>query len=496
MSTQIKGQVASLLERACAVFAGTPAADTLNGVGARLHEPLRVAIAGKVKAGKSTLLNALVGEELAPTDAGECTRIVTWYRDGLTYKVMLHPAEGPPIPVPFRREDGALTVRLDGHRAADVDRLVVEWPAPSLRTLILIDTPGIGSLSTDISERAQAFLAPADRPGEADAVCYLMRHLHGTDARFLESFHDDRAVRATPMNAIGVLSRADEIGVGRLDALQTADLIARRYRTDPQVRRLCQTVVPVAGLLAQAGATLRQDEYTALASLAAADRSLMAELLWSADRFGADEPDPGVDGGRRRALLDRIGLFGVRLSLALIRGGSAPSAARLAAALVDHSGVTALKEALATQFAARADLLKARSALIALGSVIRANAGPGTPELATELERITASTHEFTEARTLNALRAGNVPIGDDDAAAEAERLLGGHGDAASARLGLPAESDAATIHAAATEALARWRRRAEHPMVTRAAADAAYVVVRSCEGLLAPPGQPAADGT
>ena len=36
---------------------------------------------GKVKAGKSTLLNALVGEQIAPTDAGECTRIVTWYRD-------------------------------------------------------------------------------------------------------------------------------------------------------------------------------------------------------------------------------------------------------------------------------------------------------------------------------------------------------------------------------------------------------------------------------
>ncbi len=36
----------------------------------RLGEPLRVAIAGKVKAGKSTLLNALVGDELAPTDAG------------------------------------------------------------------------------------------------------------------------------------------------------------------------------------------------------------------------------------------------------------------------------------------------------------------------------------------------------------------------------------------------------------------------------------------
>ena len=60
---------------------------------ARFDEPLRVAIAGKVKAGKSTLLNALVGEEIAPTDAGECTRVVTWYLDAPAPKVTLFPRE-------------------------------------------------------------------------------------------------------------------------------------------------------------------------------------------------------------------------------------------------------------------------------------------------------------------------------------------------------------------------------------------------------------------
>ena len=54
------------------------ASDEITKICDRADEPLRVAIAGKVKAGKSTLLNALVGDELAPTDAGECTKPVSY----------------------------------------------------------------------------------------------------------------------------------------------------------------------------------------------------------------------------------------------------------------------------------------------------------------------------------------------------------------------------------------------------------------------------------
>src|SRR4051812_50058213 len=68
----------------------------------RLSQPLRLAIAGRVKAGKSTLLNALVGEELAPTDAGECTRLVTWYIGGVSKQTPARRpgarAEGRPAP--------------------------------------------------------------------------------------------------------------------------------------------------------------------------------------------------------------------------------------------------------------------------------------------------------------------------------------------------------------------------------------------------------------
>ena len=107
-----------------------------------------------------------------------------------------------------------------------------------------------------------------------------MRHVHAQDAAFLEAFRDQGVARATAVNTVAVLSRADEIGGGRVDAMFSARGIAARYRADPTVRGLCQNVVAVAGLLAQTGRTLRQAEHTALAALARTARDdLETELL-------------------------------------------------------------------------------------------------------------------------------------------------------------------------------------------------------------------------
>ena len=473
--------VRGVLRRAVEVYRDQPqTAQWLRQQLDRLDEPLRVAIAGKVKAGKSTLLNALVGEQIAPTDAGECTRVVTWYCDGHSPKVVMHPKEGLPTSLPVNRQDGALTIDLQGTPAEELSHLVVHWPSQSLRTATLIDTPGIASMSTETSRRTLAFLTPEDNtPAEADAVIYLMRHLHATDAAFLEAFRDQRVGRATSVNTVAVLSRADEIGGGRVDAMFSAKAIAQRYRKDPTLRGLCQGVVPVAGLLAQTGRTLRQVEFDALAALSRAPREEVDGLLLSADRFLR------ADSEMRRGLLDRFGLFGLRLSVTLIRQGTADTPGALAEELVRRSGLDELRSLLDTQFTERRDLLKARSALMALDSVLHGDTRADVGPLLGEVERILAGAHEFAELRLLSALRSGviTLPKAERD---DAERLLGGSGGAPEVRLGQPPGSGHNELRQAALEALARWHRRAENPLSGRAAADACRVVVRSCEGMVA----------
>ena len=478
--------VRGLLTHATQVYGPVPAArQRLQAVLDRLDEPLRVAIAGKVKAGKSTLLNALVGEELAPTDAGECTRIVTWYRDGITYRATMEPHEGEPRQVPFTRDGGAITVDLGGVDADDVRRLVIEWPSSSLRQMTLIDTPGIASLSTDVSARTTAFLTPGeDQVTPADAVLYLMRHLHASDINFLEAFHDEEFSQATPVNAVAVLSRADEVGVGRIDSMASAQRIAARYRHDPKVRRLAQTVVPVAGLLAQSGATLREAEFKALDAIAGAPRDDAEALFLSADRFVQATTPIALTSMEREHLLDRFGLFGVRLAVALIRQGAAPTATALSTELVRRSGLVELRDVLLSQFAQRRDVLKARSALLALESALHEFPVQGGEGLASELERITSAAHEFAEIRLLNALRASGLKVRPAEAE-EMERLLGADGGALHTRLGLEPDAEGTEVRRALQNVIGRWQRRAESPMSSREVADAARVVIRTCEGLL-----------
>ncbi|WP_207454534.1 dynamin family protein [Herbiconiux sp. SYSU D00978] len=484
MTTDLRALTADLVAAALGAYIDDPEASAaLRGYARRLDEPLRVALAGMVKAGKSTLLNAVIGDEIAPTDAGECTRVVTWYRYHHTPRITLHPVAGTPRSLPVRRVDGRLVLDLGPTPAEDVQRLVVEWPAAPLKDLILIDTPGIGSLSDDVSERSNRFLLPEDAPSEADAIVYLLRHLHATDLTFLQAFRDAGAGRSATVNSLAVLSRADEIGAGRLNALLSARDIADRYRNNGDLRALALGVVPIAGLLAQTARTLRQSEYAALAELARLGRDERERLLVSADRF-VRSPAVPVEPATRAALLDRFGMFGIRMATVLIRGG-ATDATELAHQLVRQSGLDDLLRTITTQFGARAEHLKVRTALLGVETLLRERPRPGTEVLAARLERLQAEAHEFRELQLLALSRTAGLGL-SRVMTAEIERLVGGDGMDPAVRLGLAEDATAEDVRTAALAAVRKWRGIAESPLTERSLAEVCHTVVRSCEGLAA----------
>lgn len=490
------GQVRALVREAVGSAAGptgAPAAGptgapapgaTLHDVLARLEGPLRVAIAGRVKAGKSTLLNALVGERLAPTDAGECTKLVAWFHESLGYEVHAIRRDGAAEALVFRRGERGLGFDLGRLPLADVQRIDVGWPASVLGEVTLIDTPGLASIHDEHSLRTRELLAfGEDRPGDADAVIYLMRHLHARDVEFLDAFMDRTVAGASPANAIAVLSRADEIGSGRLDAMESAARVATRYRTDDRVRSLCATVIPVAGLLGETGLTLREAEAQAIRSVAATDEGALESMLLSADDFCAPERS-GVSVEVRRDLLDRLGMFGIRLLVAEVRAGRGSTAVELSRTLVAASGLDGLWAVIRDRFGPRARVLKARTALAALRELARRTPGEAwARHVATGVERIEASALDFAELRLEHLVLSGTVRLGDEERA-EVERVT--RSTDTVTRLGLSRDASPGTWQATALEGIERWRSRGADPFADRALAEAADTMARAYEAAYA----------
>ncbi|MGB8961857.1 MAG: dynamin family protein [Pseudonocardiaceae bacterium] len=446
----------------------------------RLDEPLRVALAGTLKSGKSTLLNALVGEEIAPTDATECTRVVTWFCGSAGPHIELTHDGGRRISLPVLRADGRLRLDLGAVTADRVERLEVGWPSSLLDQYTLVDTPGTASNSHDVSARTLAFLTPDERSCEADAIVYLMRSLHSTDVALLRRLHEHAGTGRGPLGIIGVLSRADETDGGHTTSLDAARAASALLRTAPELNGLHRDFLAVSGLLALRGQTLRQQEFSILEQLAALPDDVREAILVSPGRFvTTDLPAPAAG---REQLLTAFGMVGIRIAISLIRGG-ARDAPALAAELIRHSGLDDLHRTLRGRFGSRNRQLKAHSALRTLRGILLRHRSPKTARVFRAVDRLLADMHPFTELRVLAGLVALPVPERTRNAL---DQVLGGRGTSATTRLGLPPDTTATHTRATAFRAIQYWRDQLSEPLLDQSTMHSYRAAIRSCEAIMA----------
>jgi hypothetical protein len=525
----LRNAVRDLLSEASRVYRDSRRATTwLRDHLYRFDEPLRIAVTGRANTGKSTLVNLLIGEDVAPLSITGEGEPLTWYQDGSVPRVTVYPGQGSAHEVPVARLGSGLRLDLAGWEPQEVNEVVVELPVRALRHAQLIDSPAVVPAEADGSVARRVLR-------DADAVLYLARQMGPADLAFLRSAQKGTGVLALPINVMVVLSRADEVAGGRIDALGSARQIARRQRRDPHLQSLCQNVVAMAPMIARTGTTLTDNEFLALAALADVPRTDLESFLLSTDRFTVaslgdkstasvaslgdkstasvaslgdkstasvaslgDKSTASVaslgnfpvplDSTVRAALVERLGLFGVRLAVTLIRTGC-HTREKVADQLVKRSGLVEVRESIREFLLDRRQVLKARTALLALDFMLRAEPRDDASHLRAELERIVASAHEFQELRTLAALRTRRVVL-PDPLALEARRLLGADGTSVPARLGIesfspdsPSSDDELwnRLH----DALRRWRHETESALLTTDQRRAAGAVVRSCEGML-----------
>ena len=89
-------RVRQLCDDALAHLVPGPGRAMVEQVKAKLSVPLTVTVAGGVSSGKSTMVNALLGQRIAAVDAGECTRVVTEFRYAAQERVEVLGTDGRP----------------------------------------------------------------------------------------------------------------------------------------------------------------------------------------------------------------------------------------------------------------------------------------------------------------------------------------------------------------------------------------------------------------
>ncbi len=123
-----------------------------------------VACIGQFKRGKSSVLNALVGDSVLPTGVVPVTTVPTIVRYGSHAAARVRfEAAGRWTDIPVKSIDEYVSEEKNPENAKHVAALEIFVPSPLLATgMAFVDTPGLGSVFTGNSAATQAFIPHID----------------------------------------------------------------------------------------------------------------------------------------------------------------------------------------------------------------------------------------------------------------------------------------------------------------------------------------------
>ncbi|MGI8415685.1 MAG: dynamin family protein [Nakamurella sp.] len=472
----------------------------------RLDTPLQLAVAGRIKAGKSTLVNALIGRRVAPTDVGECTRLVTRFQYGTVDRIEVVMKNGSRTTIPFA-PDGGIPSDLAGlggdQGLAAVSHLEAYLTSALLSDVTVIDTPGLGSMDAASVARTEALLGATgatpgdlDEPAEptaetasggsepgaldqvsefavagAEAIVYVFtQSVRSDDTKVLAAFTAATAYRdAGPVNALAVLNKADTVQPDNVDetpaaagATAPSDAIwkaaERLARSQAAVLRpRVADVLPMNGLLAETAETgaFTSSDAEALRALAGVDEVVFGAMMMAGDLFTSLEAP--VDSPTRVRLLQLLDLYGIRQAVDIVRAEPTVSAGELRRRLLARSGLEEFRRRLGEVFRLRSDGIKASAALASIGVLAASTADPHERQRVHDGIEMLLQRPEAHQLRLLEALTLVSSGAVSMDPELTAEILRLGGSTRPDEQLGLVGRRGA-ELQAAALERAGWWR--------------------------------------
>lgn len=199
----------------------------------------RLLVLGDMKRGKSTFVNALIGENLLPSDVNPCTAVLTVLRYGPLKKVTIYfKNDKRPEQLGFQEFKQQYTIdpdeakRLEQEKKQafpDVDYAVVEYPLPLLEKGIeIVDSPGLN----DTEARNELSLGYIHN---CHAILFILRAsqpLTLGERRYLDNYIKNRG-----LTVFFLINAWDEIRKEMLDP----DNLEAVQEAENKVRQVFQT---------------------------------------------------------------------------------------------------------------------------------------------------------------------------------------------------------------------------------------------------------------
>lgn len=247
----------------------------------KLNDKLKLAVVGKTKAGKSTLLNSLLGINELPTGDGIVTGNVS---------VLMHVSSSPSneeVVVVHLENGEAMLVTLEQYRQlvdiSKIDTLGVRdkilWfdvylEHKALLDMSIIDTPGDDSWLKHDSENTKALFR--DRNRKPDVIAYVVRKEFGSkDIQAAQDYLfqiNGAQHRVSGLNVIAVYSCCDELISSDINGcnweldyrIEGKRIIDNNRIKSPAFRKCFSNCFPISAIFSMAANTITSTDFSLL----------------------------------------------------------------------------------------------------------------------------------------------------------------------------------------------------------------------------------------
>jgi small GTP-binding protein len=164
-----------------------------------------VVVLGEFNHGKSTVVNALLGDEVLPMGITPTTAVITHLVHGPERKVTIKPPHGKPAyEIDYDQVERA--VRESGQEGEEPEYVEIAYPNDMLsQSLILVDTPGVNDISRQKVEITYGYVP------RADVILYVLdatQILKRSEIAFIR----DRLLKANRDRILFILNKIDALG--------------------------------------------------------------------------------------------------------------------------------------------------------------------------------------------------------------------------------------------------------------------------------------------